>query len=230
MSPDLLRNVPLFSSLPSDALTALSSRMRRRQLPAHSTVVYRGDPAGALYIIVAGRVKIHTATSSGDEVIMNILKSGECFGEMSLLDGQPRDMDVTTVEPTELALLDGDALQQAFREQPGIALSLLHILSQRLRAQNENVQILTTRDVMGRVAARLLRLAETQGQTLPDGGVRIEVSLSQSDIAAFIGATRERVSRVLTVFRAQKMIELDKPSGRWIIRNQDALAKRAEMP
>ena len=204
--------------------------MRRRRLPAGTTVVYRGDPAGALYVIMTGRVKVHTATRGGDEVILEILKAGDFFGEMSLLDGQPRAADVSTVETTDLALLDGDAWRQAILEQPGIAVALLRILSERLREQNEKIEMLMTRDVTGRVAGLLLRLAATQGRGLPGGTVRIEVNLSQSDIANFVGATRERVSRVLTAFRTQKLILWDKAASRWVVCQREALAKRAEMP
>ncbi len=230
MDENILRNVPLFASLPPPALAALAARMRRRHTPTHTPVVYRNDPAGALYVIMAGRVKVHTATRSGDEVILGILKAGDFFGEMSLLDGQPRAADVSTLEPTELGLLDGDALRQAIQEQPGIAMTLLKILSERTREQNGKIEELMTLDVTGRVAGLLLRLAATQGQELPGGGVRIEVKLSQSDIANFVGATRERVSRVLTGFRTQKAILWEASSGRWIVCNKVALAKRAEMP
>ncbi len=87
-----------------------------------------------------------------------------------------------------------------------------------------------TRDVAGRVADRLLKLAASQGSPAPDGkGVRLDVCLTQSDIAALIGATRERVSRALTAFRKSGAIVWDKDGGCWIIRNKAALAKRAEM-
>ena len=92
---DLLRRVPLFADLPSDALLALSGRLRRRQTPPGTPVVYKGDPSGALYLIMSGRVKVHQATASGDEVILNVLGSGDFFGEMSLLDGLPRSADIS---------------------------------------------------------------------------------------------------------------------------------------
>lgn len=226
----LLGRVPLFSSLSPDALAVLAARMRRRRLPDGSPVVYRGDPAGALYVILSGRVKIHTATSNGDEVILDVKGSGDFFGEMSLLDGRPRSADVSTLEETELALLDGDAMREAVEAQPKMAWALLRFLSVRLRDQNDQMEMQMTRDVAGRVAARLLHLAETQGKTMSNGkGVRIEVSLTQSDIAALVGATRERVSRALTTFRTQGAITWDKDAGRWVILNPTALRKRAEM-
>lgn len=226
----LLGQVPLFSSLPPETLAALANRMRRRRLPDGSPIVFRGDPSGALYIILSGRVKVHTATLGGDEVILDVKGAGDFFGEMSLLDGLPRSADVSTLEPTELALLDGAALRETIEAQPSVAWAMLRFLSRRLREQNEEVEMLMTRDVAGRVATRLLKLAETQGEPLPDGkGVRIAVSLTQSDIAALVGATRERVSRALTAFRSQGAISWDKGAGRWIILNRPALVHRAEM-
>ena len=227
MDESILRNVPLFAGLPPPALATLAARLRRRHMAANTPVVYRGDPAGALYIIVAGSVKVHTATCGGDEVILGILRAGDFFGEMSLLDGQPRAADVTTLEAADLALLDGGALRQAIQEQPGIAMTLLRVLSERTREQNGKLEELMTLDVTGRVAGLLLRLAATQGRDI-SGGVRIDVKLSQTDIANFVGATRERANRVLTGFRRQKWVMLD-ATGHWVVSNKDALASRAEM-
>lgn len=204
--------------------------MRCRRLPDSAPIVYRGDPAGALYIILSGQVKVHTATASGDEVILDILGPGDFFGEMSLLDGLPRSADVSALEPCELALLDGEALRETIEARPLVALALLRFLSVRLREQNEQMEMLMTRDVPGRVAGLLLHLADSQGRPMPSGGqIRIEVTLTQSDIAAFVGATRERVSRSLSAFRAQGAIAWDKESSRWIICDRSILEKRAEM-
>ena len=235
LEADILRNVPLFAGLPAGALASLASRLRRRQMPSGTPVVYKGDPSGALYLIESGRVKVHQATASGGEVILNILGPGDFFGEMSLLDGQPRSADISTLEPSALLLLEGDALRDIITAQPAVAWTLLQILSRRVRDANMQAEMMMTRDVPGRVAACLLRLAETQGTSLPSGGpypvgsVRVNVSLTQSDLAALIGATRERVSRALTAFRASGAIAWDKDTGRWIICRPALLAKRAEM-
>ena len=227
---DILRRVPLFAGLPDAALAALVARLRRRKMPGGTPVVYKGDPSGSLYLIAQGRVKVHQATASGDEVILEVLGPGDFFGEMSLLDGQPRSADVSTLDAAELLLLEGDALREIITEQPAVAWTLLRILSGRLRDQNERAEMLMTRDVAGRVADRLLRLAHSQGTPLPGGkGVRLDVTLTQSDIAALIGATRERVSRALTGFRSTGAIAFDKTDGRWTILKPAVLAKRAEM-
>ena len=227
---DILGRVPLFAALGEGALDALAARLRRRKLPGATPVVYKGDPAGALYLIAGGRVKVHQATASGGEVILHVMGPGDFFGDMSLLDGQPRSADVSTLEPTELLLLDGDALREIVTAQPAVAWTLLRILSERVRDQNNQMEMLMTRDVAGRVADRLLTLARSQGTPLPDGkSIRIDVSLTQSDIAALIGATRERVSRALTAFRTSGAIVWDKDTSHWIIKNRRILEKRAEM-
>lgn len=227
---DILKHVPLFAGLDEGALATLAARLRRRKLPPGTPIVYKGDPAGALYLIASGRVKVHQATAGGDEVILDVKGPGDFFGEMSLLDGQPRSADVSTLQATELLLLEGEALHQTIEEQPAVAWTLLRILSQRVREMDDRAEMLMTRDVAGRVADQLLRLAKSQGSLLPDGkSIRIDVSLTQSDIAALIGATRERVSRALTAFRKSGAIFWEQETSRWIIRNKAALAKRAEM-
>ncbi len=228
---NFLARVPLFAGMPSQAMTLMAGQMRRRKLPPDSPVVYKGDPAGALYVIVSGRVKVHQATSRGEDVILQVLGAGAPFGELSLLDGLPRSADITTVEPTELAILDGEVLKTVVEREPAVAWSLLRILAQRVREQNEKMEMLMTRDVAGRVAAQLLKLADAHGKPVPPDGkyIRIEVPMTQSDLASFVGATRERVSRALAGFRTQGAIVWDQPGGHWIIRNREALLKRAEM-
>ncbi len=229
LDAEILRKVPLFAGLPEGALATLAARLRRRNLPGGTPVVYKGDPSGALYLIESGRVKVHQATAGGSEVILNILGPGDFFGEMSLLDGQPRSADISTLESSVLLLLEGGALRDLLTDQPAAAWTLLQILSRRVRDANTQAEMMMTRDVPGRVAACLLRLAETQGTPLPNGSLRVDVSLTQSDLAALIGATRERVSRALSAFRESGAVRWDKDAARWIICKPALLAKRAEM-
>ena len=226
---EILQRVPLFAQMPVETLTALAGRLRRRRMPPDTPVVYKGDPSGALYLIVSGRVKVHQATAGGDEVILNVLGPGDFFGEMSLIDDGPVSADISTLEDTELLLLEGDALRDTLHAQPSVAWTLLRVLTQRVRDQNERAEMLMTRDVAGRVAGELLRLARTHGTPLPGGSTCVDVALTQGDIAALVGATRERVSRALTAFRASGTIAWDKGKSRWIILNAAALTKRAQM-
>lgn len=207
---EMLQRVPLFAEMPD------------------TPVVYKGDPFGAMYLIVSGRVKVHQATAGGAEVILNVLGSGNFFGEMSLLDGLPRSADISTLENAEL-LLEGAALRDTIHAQPAVAWTLLRALTQRLRDQNERLEMLMTRDVADRVADCLLRLARTHGTPLPGSKTCVDVSLTQGDIAALVGATRERVSRALTAFRASGAILWDKDKSRWMIVSSAALTKRAQM-
>ncbi len=226
---EILQRVPLFAELPVEILTALAGRLRRRRMPDGTPVVYKGDRSGALYLIASGRVKVHQATSGGDEVILNVLGTGAFFGEMSLIDDGPVSADISTLEDTELLLLEGEALRDTIHAQPAVAWTLLRVLTQRVRDQNERAEMLMTRDVAGRVAGELLRLARTHGVPLPGNKICVDVALTQGDIAALVGATRERVSRALTAFRTSGAITWDKDKSRWIIVNSAALTKRAQM-
>lgn len=125
-------------------------------------------------------MKVHQA--SGGEVILNILGPSDFFSEMRLLDGQPRSADISTLKPSMLLLLEGDTLRILLMDQPA-AWTLLQILSLRVRDANTQAEVMMTRDAPGRVAACLLRLAETQGTALPNGSLRVNVSLTQSDLA-----------------------------------------------
>jgi len=224
-----LVRVPLFAALPPDACLALAARMRRRTLPAGAAVIYRGDMGGTLYVVLSGCVKVHTATENGGEVLLTIKGPGDFFGEMSLLDGLPRAADVSTLEPTTLALLDGVGLRDMMTARPALAWEMMRTLVGLLRAQNAQVELLMTQDVAGRVAGLLLTLAQKRGTLLDDGKhIRIDVALTQADIAASVGATRERVSRALSGFRAQHAIARDKASGHWTVLNPAILDKRAQ--
>ena len=118
---EILRQVPLFAGLDSEALALLAVRPRRRKLPAGTPIVYKGDPSGALYLIASGRVKVHQATTGGEELILDAKGPGDFFGEISLLDGQPRSADVSTLEASDLLLLEGDALRQTIHQPPAVA-------------------------------------------------------------------------------------------------------------
>jgi len=227
----LLGRVPLFSGLKPESIGAIAAQMRRRVYLPNTPILYKGDSERTLYIIVSGRVKVHQFTARGDDVFLQVLAPGESFGELSLLDGQPRSASISTLEKTELAFLSGDMLQEILGSQPKVAWAMLEVLSRRIREQNTKLESLMTSDVTGRVAQQMVVLADAHGlPASPDGAqILINVDLTQSDIAALVGATRERVSRTLAQFRAQGSLEWNRERGRWIVIDRTALVKRSAM-
>src|SRR5262245_27083175 len=121
----MLEKVPLFAHLPADALEVLATRLRRRRYARGDTIFYQGDPGAYLCIVHNGRVKLGLTSPEGREIIIDLLGSGEVFGELALLDGEPRSADAVAIEPTELLLLERDEFRRWLLERPALGLELL---------------------------------------------------------------------------------------------------------
>lgn len=223
---DSLADVPLFSGLAHADLELIAQRVRQRRYRGLEIIFHKDDPGVAFYMILSGRVKVHTENPDGSDVTIAILSSGEFFGELSLLDDEPRSADVSTLEPTEVLVLTRDDLLDCIHQAPRIAINLLATLAGRVRRTNETVQALSSLDVHGRVAKQLLLLSRQHGTVMPQG-IQIGVRLTQSDLAGLVGASRESVNKVLGYFRKRGWVTLD-DQHRITILKPDDLAKRAE--
>jgi len=219
---DLLRRVSLFAALDASALTGLAGHLRRRTF-RHGTMLFHKDQAGdSLYVIETGRVRLFVPAEGGEEMTVDIAGPGEVFGELALLDGQPRSASAEAVEDTVAHTLDRETFQQALASVPGLAPALLELLSARLRHVTAYAESLAFLDVHGRVARALLELAARYG--VEADGIEIDLELTQADLASMVGATRERVNRALAVFRSQGLLEL---RGRKIVlRDPERLKQR----
>ncbi len=127
-----VRQVPLFEELRDDFLMRLASVMEELDFPENHTIFHKGEEGESMYIVVSGRVKIHI----GDRIIAEP-GSGKCFGEMAIVDAEPRSASVTTLEPCECLLLTQQQLYEAIDEMPSIAVNLLRLLSRRIREAND---------------------------------------------------------------------------------------------
>jgi CRP/FNR family transcriptional regulator, cyclic AMP receptor protein len=223
---DTLADVPLFSGLQPPDLELIAQRVRQRRYRAGEAIFHRDDPGVALYIIVSGKVKVHNETPDGGEVIITVLSTGDFFGEMSLLDGEERSADVSTLEPTEVLVLTQADLHDCIRQAPQIAINLLATLAGRLRRTNETIQALSSLDVHGRVAKQLLLLSRQHGVQTP-AGTQIGIRLTQTDLAGLVGASRESVNKVLGYFRRRGYLTLD-DQHRITLLKPDELARRCE--
>ena len=188
----MLDRIPLFSDLDKSELELLSTRTVTRQYPRNTIIINEGDRSDSLYIIRSGSVKVFLGNNEGKEVILNIQKSGEYFGELALIDSGPRSASVITREKSTLSLISKSDFEDFLRQHPAASAKIMRGLVKRLRALTENVRSLALMDVYGRVARLLLKLSQ------PEGDVRvIREALTQQDIADQVGASREMVSRIL---------------------------------
>src|SRR5213083_3606649 len=164
---------------------------RERSYPRNSVILFEDDPGDALYVVAQGQVKVVLIGEDGREVILSVMGEGEFFGEMALVDDEPRSAHVIAMEDSTLLVLRREDFQGILKQTPSIALALLRELSRRLRRVDEKVGSLVLLDVNGRVAQLLLDLAdETDGQ-------RITRRLTHHTIAQMIGSSRETVSRTM---------------------------------
>jgi len=200
-----LPDVALFGGLTDDERTALLARLRRRRYRKGATVFLYGDLGRDLYIIESGSVRIYVATAEGKELTLAILGPGEFFGELALLDGEPRSSDAIIMEDSQLQLLERDEFVHFMDEHPSVTHRVIEVLSRRLRNNNELVQDAAFFDVAARLARVILRLAESVGHADGDG-ITISKRLTQYDLAGMIGASRESVNKWLAFFARQGLV------------------------
>ncbi len=220
VSTELFRRVPLFSGLEDDDLQSLISATTRRKFPKDGVVFFEHDLGDALFMIVSGRVKVTILSDDGREIILAVLSDGDFFGEMSLLDNEPRSATAIAMHDTEMVVLHQRDFLSIVEKRPRVAINLLAVLSSRLRKANQQIGNLALHDVYGRVARILLEMASETGKRGEDGRVAFRRPTHQ-EIANMIGATRETVSRMISDLHRQGFIEI---SGKDVI-IQDALAR-----
>jgi CRP/FNR family cyclic AMP-dependent transcriptional regulator len=187
-----LRSVPLFDGVAEAELRALAERTVTRSYPKQAIIVSEGDDTDSLYLILAGRVKVYLSDETGKELILAIKGPGQYFGEM-VLDSQPRSASVMTIEPSQFAILSRADFKEFLLRHAEVALQLIENLIRVARGLTHNVRSLAMLDVYGRVARILLELAVDQG----GGKLVIPEKLTQKDIAARVGASREMINRIL---------------------------------
>jgi CRP/FNR family transcriptional regulator, cyclic AMP receptor protein len=190
-----LRSVPLFADLSAGDLETLSTLMTYRTFPKGAFVVTQNERGASLFILVAGRVKVCLTSSDGKELALNYLDAPSHFGEMSLVDSEPRSADVIAVSDVELLTLDAKDLSKVIQLQPRLALSLIATLSRRLRQTIHRLQDLAFHDATHRVMRVLLNIATAAYETR---GVPVIVGFTHYEIATVAGTSRETASRVIS--------------------------------
>jgi len=223
-NPALLSEIALFDGLTPAQLSRLNQLFRRKTFAAGTHIFSMDQPAEAVYVIVGGTIKICLENPDGTDVILSIVGPGEVLGEVSVVDGLGHSASAVTLEVSTLLWLDRAAFRNCMDTMPAIARNLTHILACRLRCATRQVQSLASQDVYGRVARQLLDFAR-QYDTGANPDVLIPIRLTQSDLADLVGASRERVNKVLATYKKSKCISVDR-NHHFTIHDLAALAKR----
>lgn len=203
----LLRGVPLFASVPDRELEALASSLGKRTFGKGMIIFHGGSLGQTLYIIESGLVRIFSLSESGQELTVNLYGPGQIFGEMALLDRRPRSAGALCMERTVTHTLHRDAFERCLERTPDLVHGVIELLIARLRYTTSHLESLAFLDVYGRVAGKLLELGERYGRQ--GDGVKIDLRLTQAEIATWVAASRESVNKVLSSFRDQGLIAVD---------------------
>lgn len=215
-----LAAMPMFAELPTDALETLAGMVQYRRYTRGAVILSQRDPGQCMYLLVSGRVKVSLASPEGKELVLNYVEAPAHFGEMALVDGQPRSTDVISVTDVELLALEARDLSAAIQVQPRLALSLIATLSRRLRATIARLEDMAFHDATHRVMRVVLNVA-TAG--LETRGAPIVQGMTHYDIATLAGTSRETASRVISTLAKEGIVT---SQGRKIAVNLERLTER----
>lgn len=217
-----LAAIPMFSELAPDSLETLARMVQYRRIPKGTFIVSHNEVGTCMYLLVSGRVKVSIVSPEGKELVLNYLEAPAHFGEMALVDAQPRSADVIAVTDVETFALDGKDLSSAIQLQPKLALSLIATLSRRLRHTINRLEDMAFHDATHRVMRVVLNVAtaglETRGAPLVQG-------MTHYDIATLAGTSRETASRVISQLARDGIVVT---KGRRIVVDLERLSERLE--
>jgi CRP/FNR family transcriptional regulator, cyclic AMP receptor protein len=208
-----------------DVLEVLREYGRAASFEADERLLHEGEPGDRVAVILSGRVRVSHAGPDGRETVLDFRGPGELVGELSALDQAPRSSSVTAIEPVEALLVPASAFR-ALLEQPGFAFQVLEMLSTRFRDADRKRIEFGASDSVGRVAARIVELAERYGEP---AGERIEIALpiSQEGLAGWAAVSRAGMGSALHTLRELGWIETER--RRITVCDVEALRGRASV-
>lgn len=216
----LLARCELFAGLPLQERKRVARLCLRRKYPARQVVFHQGDAGREMYIVASGRLKVSTISEDGKELSFFFLQESDLFGELALLDGETRSVSVTTIDACELLVLRQIDFQTLLKQNDVIGLRLLSLLAGKVRATTSLYESSVFIEIPGRLAGKLLELADESGVEMDDG-VLIDIKLSQYELGTLINASRESVNKQLKAWESGDIIELR--GGKIFIREPELL-------
>jgi CRP/FNR family cyclic AMP-dependent transcriptional regulator len=212
----LLGANPFFGGMGPQVLSVIASLCVKRSVSAGEVLFFKGDPGDALYAVRKGQIRIGTGNDAGRRLTLNLLGSGDIFGEVALLDGKPRTADAVAVESTDLFMIRRRDFVDLLARNPTVAVQIIELLCERIRYMSSRMEESTLLPLSSRLARRLEMLAADFGS---------DISVSQEELAVFVGSTRESVNRQLQTWKRGGLIEVGR--NRVCLTNRDGLSLAA---
>src|SRR6478609_8404654 len=202
-----LKAVPFFTQLNDRELDVVRAVATEKTYAKNAVVLTEGEMGDSLYMIQSGKVKVFIGDEDGREITLKMLGAGDFFGEMSMIDKQPRSASVTTIEGSTFLVLTHAAFEKCVEQSPRIGNMVMQVLATRVREADRKIGTLALMDVYGRVASTLLELSVYTG-----GKLMVSEKLSQQDLANMVGASREMVNRILKDLSERGFISIESKS------------------
>lgn len=217
--------VPLFEWLSAPEVEKLAALTTRKHFPSGTAIFFQDDPSDSLYVVLSGSAKVFRTSEDGRDRILMILRPGDAFGELAMIEGRPRSATVQTLEDTEMLVLSRKEFEAFARANGDFLWKLLQSMAERLRKINEDVLDLSFKDVPYRVLRLLSQLVARHGESGPDGW-RIKMPLSVRDLSSMVGSNTETVGRLLDRYERDGLVRRKGPN--WVIPDKGALTSALE--
>jgi CRP/FNR family cyclic AMP-dependent transcriptional regulator len=197
---------------------------RPKSFPDGAALMIQGEYDERVMLLLAGRVKV-TRTDGGEhELLLAIRDAGELLGELAFIDGMPRAASVTALEPVEALVMRARVFRAHLQTAPTVAVALLESVSVRFRESTVKRLQFAASDTLGRLASRIVELADRYGEATDDG-VAVAMPISQDELASWTGASRAGVAQGLQ--RLRELGWLSTERGRIILHDPQALRDHA---
>ena len=208
----------LFRDLPDPTLDQLAGLAVRRSVKRGQRIFAEGDPGDSLMGLISGQVRISATTPAGQEVFLNLLESGDSFGEIAVLDGNARTANAEAVTDVELFVVRRVDLMALIGREPRLAAELISLLCKRLRWTSDLIEEAAFLSLPARLARRLVKMAEEHGSAVAGG---LELRISQAELAGFLSVSRQVVNQQLQVWQRKGWVEVGR--GRVTVRDSRRL-------
>jgi len=202
----VLRDHPLFMGLGPQVIDRLAAYAHTKSIVAGTTIFEKGDPGTCLFAVCSGTVKISNHSPDGKDAVFNLINVGEIFGEIALLDGQPRTAEALALSDCELMTIDRRDFVPLVKSEPELALKLIEVLCGRLRRTSEQVEDVIFLDLPTRLAKTLLWLAKRSRPSVQGS----KVTITQREIGQIIGMSRESTNKQLRMWEENKWVRLER--------------------
>jgi CRP/FNR family cyclic AMP-dependent transcriptional regulator len=214
-----------FSFLGEGEREILFAEGGRRRFPSGGMLMYERQLAEEVFVLLEGRVKITHTTPEGREIVLNFCGPGEMIGEMAALEGGTRSSTVEALEPVEALAIAAGRFRVLLESNPGLSTAVLSSVSARFVDANRRLVEFAAAHTLARVASRLLELCDRYGESVNGGAVRIGLPISQTELAGWVGSSREAVAKALQTLRELGVIETER--RRILVRQVEELQRQS---